>query len=79
MFAYYLRLADLAWFGQTGSDQGRDIIGTYPFDDQRTGAPLLHAWVEGAEWGPSTIHGNAKRGVGILNNELYIGRISSTS
>lgn len=26
--------ADLAWFGQTGSDQGRDIIGTRPFDDQ---------------------------------------------
>ena len=26
-------------------------------------------------WGPSTIHGNAKRGTGILNNELYIGRI----
>ncbi|MER8703805.1 hypothetical protein [Mesorhizobium sp. M1273] len=25
---------DLAWFGQTGSDQGRDIIGTRPFDDQ---------------------------------------------
>ena len=28
-----------------------------------------------AEWGPSTIHGNPKRGVGILNNELYIGRL----
>ena len=26
-------------------------------------------------WGPSTIHGNVKRGTGILNNELYIGRI----
>lgn len=26
---------DLAWFSQTGSDQGRDIIGTRPFDDQR--------------------------------------------
>jgi hypothetical protein len=27
------------------------------------------------EWGPSTIHGNPKRGVGILNNELYVGRL----
>jgi site-specific DNA recombinase len=29
----------------------------------------------GAEWGPSTINGNATRGTGILNNELYIGRL----
>ena len=29
----------------------------------------------GAQWGPSTINGNAARGTGILNNELYIGRI----
>ncbi len=26
-------------------------------------------------WGPSTIHGNKDRGTGILNNELYIGRL----
>ena len=26
-------------------------------------------------WGPSTIHGNRHRGTGILNNELYIGRL----
>ncbi|MFD0986227.1 recombinase family protein [Methyloligella solikamskensis] len=26
-------------------------------------------------WGPSTIHGNRQRGTGILNNELYIGRL----
>src|SRR5690606_5400467 len=26
-------------------------------------------------WGPSTIHGNPDRGTGILNNELYIGRL----
>ena len=25
--------------------------------------------------GPSTIHGHAGRGTGILNNELYIGRL----
>ncbi|ARQ02719.1 DNA invertase Pin-like site-specific DNA recombinase [Pseudorhodoplanes sinuspersici] len=30
---------------------------------------------QGNEWGPSTIHGNPKRGVGILNNELYVGRL----
>ena len=28
----------------------------------------------GGPWGPSTIHGNPKRGTGVLNNELYIGR-----
>lgn len=30
---------------------------------------------QGKEWGPSTIHGNPRRGTGILNNELYIGRL----
>ena|SRR3989344_966214 len=36
VFAYHLcdGWTDLAWFGQTGSDQGRDIIGIHPFDDQ---------------------------------------------
>lgn len=29
----------------------------------------------GKSWGPSTIHGNKDRGTGILNNELYIGRL----
>jgi site-specific DNA recombinase len=29
----------------------------------------------GGTWSPSTIHGNSKRGTGILNNELYIGRL----
>ena len=29
----------------------------------------------GRTWGPSTIHGNRHRGTGILNNELYIGRL----
>ena len=28
----------------------------------------------GVAWSPSTIHGHARRGTGILNNELYIGR-----
>lgn len=29
----------------------------------------------GKTWGASTIHGNVQRGTGILNNELYIGRL----
>ena len=29
----------------------------------------------GGPWSPSTIYGNGKRGTGILNNELYIGRL----
>jgi site-specific DNA recombinase len=29
----------------------------------------------GKAWGASTIHGNWRRGTGILNNELYIGRL----
>ena len=29
----------------------------------------------GKSWGPSTIYGNWQRGTGILNNELYIGRL----
>jgi site-specific DNA recombinase len=29
----------------------------------------------GSTWGPSTIHGNKERGTGLLNNELYIGRL----
>jgi site-specific DNA recombinase len=30
---------------------------------------------QGSLWNPSTIHGNPKRGIGTLNNELYIGRM----
>ncbi len=29
----------------------------------------------GGTWGPSTIHGHAGRGTGILNNEVYVGRM----
>jgi hypothetical protein len=29
----------------------------------------------GGTWSPSTIHGNSKRGTGVLNNELYVGRL----
>ena len=30
---------------------------------------------QGSLWNPSTIHGNPTRGIGMLNNELYIGRM----
>jgi hypothetical protein len=29
----------------------------------------------GSTWGPSTIYGNWRRGTGILNNELYVGKL----
>ncbi len=29
----------------------------------------------GKTWGPSTIHGNKDRGTGLLNNDLYIGKL----
>jgi site-specific DNA recombinase len=44
---------------------------TIAFELNKQGVP----GPQGAEWGPSTIHGNPKRGVGILNNELYVGRL----
>jgi hypothetical protein len=36
VFAYHVRAgwADLAWYGQTGSDQGRDIVGVEPLVDR---------------------------------------------
>jgi site-specific DNA recombinase len=30
---------------------------------------------QGNTWGPSTIYGNWRRGTGVLNNELYIGKL----
>jgi hypothetical protein len=37
VFAYHLRAgwSDLAWYGQTGSDQGRDIVAFERFDEER--------------------------------------------
>lgn len=29
----------------------------------------------GVAWSPSTIHGHSRRGTGLLNNELYVGRL----
>ncbi len=36
VFAFHLRVGwrDLTWHGQSGGDQGRDITGTEPLDDQ---------------------------------------------
>ena len=55
------------------------------FDDYRAGASpkqiakALNAegvrGPRGALWSPSTIHGNPERGIGILHNGLYIGRL----
>lgn len=44
VFAYHLRAgwSDLAWHGQTGGDQGRDIIGAEPLD----GAPLRRTVIQ---------------------------------
>jgi len=41
------------------------------FDLNRAGIPGPN----GTGWGASTINGNAARGTGILNNELYVGRL----
>ena len=41
------------------------------FDLNRAGIPAPG----GAGWGASTINGNGARGTGILNNELYVGRL----
>ncbi len=32
---------DLAWFGQTGSDQGRDIVGQRPYDGRPAERTLI--------------------------------------
>jgi site-specific DNA recombinase len=41
----------------------------------KEGVPSPSNCKGGRNWGPSTIHGNSGRGTGILNNELYIGRL----
>ena len=40
-----------------------------PGDHVTSGQPF------GGAWSPSTIYGSVKRGTGILNNELYLGRL----
>ncbi|MCP3392087.1 recombinase family protein [Bradyrhizobium sp. CCGB12] len=43
---------------------------TIAFELNREGGP----GPQEAKGGSSTVHGNPKRGVGILNNEIYVGR-----
>jgi hypothetical protein len=43
--------------------------------DRAAAEPRWGARPSGKGWGLSTIHGNRERGTGILNNELYIGRL----
>jgi site-specific DNA recombinase len=52
------------------------------FRDGRSPKSIAHALNKesvpgpsGNTWGPSTIYGNWRRGTGILNNELYIGKL----
>ncbi|MHB1302415.1 MAG: recombinase family protein [Acidiphilium sp.] len=45
---------------------------------KRIAVELNQQWIKapsGGDWGFSTINGNVKRGNGILNNEMYIGRL----
>jgi len=43
VFAYHVRAGwrDLAWLGQSGGDQGRDISGVEPFDDQPASKTII--------------------------------------
>ena len=66
------------------NDEEAAII-SYIFNEYATGkspTAIAHALNKrnipgpaGKAWGPSTINGNWRRGTGILNNELYIGRL----
>jgi site-specific DNA recombinase len=65
---------------QTEADLVRRIFTLYA--DGKSPRAIAHLFnAEGSKgpsgktWGPSTIHGNKDRGTGILNNELYIGRL----
>jgi site-specific DNA recombinase len=71
--------------GDRKINQGEAATVRRIFDDYATGksprsiAKELNAAnvssPSGKGWGASTIHGNRQRGTGILNNELYIGRL----
>lgn len=51
------------------------IAGTSPRSIAHTLNAEGVAGPQGGQWGPSTIYGNRERGTGILNNELYIGKL----
>jgi len=49
----------------------RQVFARHSLELNKEGVP----GPQGSAWGPTTIHGNPKRGVGILNNQLYVGRL----
>ena len=55
-------------FHEFASGRSPKVI-AHALNQERIPAPA------GRAWGPSTIYGNWRRGTGILNNELYIGRL----
>jgi len=69
-------LAPLATQGAVGAGGSRVYLGcrTFTAHAGELGITMEYA-TSGVAWGPSTIHGNADRGTGILNNELYVGRL----
>ena len=65
---------------------GPKVTVSFPEDRPKIGEPLIYRGVHrlnregiraprGKDWRPSTLIGNAQRGSGILNNELYVGRL----
>lgn len=58
-----------------GESSARSLLGTCQTRLSKTLNAENVLRPRGGAWSPSTIHGNALRGTGILNNELYIGRI----
>jgi site-specific DNA recombinase len=77
------RTADGAAVGERSIDTNEAAVVTRIFTEFASGAsPQAIAkrlntervpGPRGRAWGPSTIHGHAGRGTGILNNELYVG------
>lgn len=71
--------------GDRTINEGQAAIVRRIFTDYATGkSPLAIAHAlnkesvpgpSGSGWGPSTINGNWRRGTGVLNNELYIGKL----
>jgi site-specific DNA recombinase len=70
--------------GRTTNDAEADIVQRIfaEFAEGKSPRRIAHqlnrehiAGPHGGEWDGSTINGNARRGTGILNNELYIGRL----
>lgn len=71
--------------GDRTIDHQQAVVVCRIFDDYAAGKSAKRIAVElnrekvpapsGGDWGFSTINGNPKRGTGVLNNELYIGKL----